>query len=98
MAQYKPTKMEELKKHLVALYMGYWKNIATNIFEWEGLPESELLTSEIIENWLYEKGRAGFFDDEMYGYLCLKLEKEGFNIVGKPTNYRLWGNNYIKSV
>ena len=98
MATYKKTKMEALKEHLVNLYMAYWKNIATNIFEWEGLPESELLTSEIIENWLYEKGRAGFFDDEMYGYLCLKLEKEGFNIVGKPTKYRLWGNNYIKAV
>lgn len=91
----KQTKMEQLKTQLVAMYLSYFKNIAINMFEYDGLPESYVLTSEIIENWLFERGRAGFFEDELNGYLCLKLEKEGFNVVGKPTRYRLYGVNYL---
>lgn len=96
---YKPTKTEQLKTELMALYMKYWQNIATNIFEWGGFPEnisSELLSSEIIEKWLFEEGKAVFFKDSSLGFLCLKVNKEGFNVVGKPTAYRAWGNGYEK--
>lgn len=96
---YKPTKTEQLKAELMALYMKYWQNIATNIFEWGGFPEnisSELLSSEIIEKWLFEEGKAVFFKDSSLGFLCLKVNKEGYNVVGKPTAYRAWGNGYEK--
>lgn len=96
---YKPTKTEQLKAELIALYMKYWQNIATNIFEWGGFPEnisSDLLSSEIIEKWLFEEGKAVFFKDSSLGFLCLKVNKEGFNVVGKPTAYRAWGNGYEK--
>lgn len=96
---YKPTKTEQLKAELMALYMKYWQNIATNIFEWGGFPEnisSDLLSSEIIEKWLFEEGKAVFFKDSSLGFLCLKVNKEGFNVVGKPTAYRAWGNGYEK--
>lgn len=96
---YKPTKTEQLKAELMALYMKYWQNIATNIFEWGGFPEnisSDLLSSEIIEKWLFEEGKAVFFKDSSLGFLCLKVNKEGFNVAGKPTAYRAWGNGYEK--
>lgn len=96
---YKPTKTEQLKAELIALYMKYWQNIATNIFEWGGFPDnisSDLLSSEIIEKWLFEEGKAVFFKDSSLGFLCLKVNKEGFNVVGKPTAYRAWGNGYEK--
>lgn len=96
---YKPTKTEQLKAELMALYMKYWQNIATNIFEWGGFPDnisSDLLSSEIIEKWLFEEGKAVFFKDSSLGFLCLKVNKEGFNVVGKPTAYRAWGNGYEK--
>lgn len=96
---YKPTKTEQLKAELIALYMKYWQNIATNIFEWGGFPEnisSDLLSSEIMEKWLFEEGKAVFFKDSSLGFLCLKVNKEGFNVVGKPTAYRAWGNGYEK--
>lgn len=96
---YKPTKTEQLKAELMALYMKYWQNIATNIFEWGGFPEnisSDLLSSEIMEKWLFEEGKAVFFKDSSLGFLCLKVNKEGFNVVGKPTAYRAWGNGYEK--
>lgn len=99
MAKYQETKTEALKAQLVAMYMKYWKNIATNIFEWGGFPENispDLLSSEIIENWLFEEGKSVFFNDKLKGYLCLKVNKEGFNVVGKPTAYRAWGNGYEK--
>lgn len=96
---YKPTKTEQLKAELMALYMKYWQNIATNIFEWGGFPDnisSDLLSSEIMEKWLFEEGKAVFFKDSSLGFLCLKVNKEGFNVVGKPTAYRAWGNGYEK--
>ena len=101
MGEYKPTKNEKLKEYLVDMYMRYWKNIATNIFEWEGIPDTispELLSSEIIENWLFEAGKACFFKDSEKGFLCLKVSKEGFNVVGKPTAYRVAGNGYVKKL
>ena len=99
--KYKPTKTEQLKACLVDMYMNYWKNIATNIFEWEGFPENvspDLLSSEIIENWFFEEGDAVFFNDESKGLLCLKVNKEGFNVVSKPTAYRAYGNGYQKKL
>lgn len=96
---YKPTKTEQLKAELIALYMKYWQNIATNIFKWGGFPEnisSDLLSSEIMEKWLFEEGKSVFFKDSSLGFLCLKVNKEGFNVVGKPTAYRAWGNGYEK--
>lgn len=98
---YKKTHTEKLKDYLVNQYMVYWKNIAINEFEWEGFPENvspDLLSSEIIENWLFSKGNSVFFNDENYGLLCLKVMKEGINVVGKPTRYVAWGNGYTKTL
>lgn len=90
---------KELMEHDQAVenLLNYWKNIAINIFEWEGVEEiSELLTSEIIETTLFERGVCDFFNDIMLGYLALPCNLEGKNVVGKPTAYMAFGYNYQK--
>lgn len=99
--EYKKTQTEKLREYLVNNLMVYWKNIALNEFEWEGFPENvspDLLSSEIIENWLFGKGNAVFFNDDAYGLLCLKVQKVGHNVVGKPTSYVAWGNGFTKTL
>lgn len=100
MAKQEKSVAEITYEQLVSMLMNYWKNIAINIFEWKGIPEeipSELLSSEIIENWFFEEGKCVFIKDAKLGLLCLKVEKEGFNVVGKPTKYKAYGNGYIKT-
>lgn len=95
----KCTPTEQLKISLIAQQMEYWKNIAINMFEYDGFPEyvsKDLLSSEIIENIFFDKGDAVFFKDENLGFLCLKVQKEGKNVVGKPTSYIASGYGYNK--
>lgn len=76
----------------------YWKNIAINIFEWKGLEEiSPSLTSEIIEETLFDKGSCLFFKDDNLGYMALPVAPANqLNVYRKPTNFRAIGNNYTK--
>ena len=101
MADYKPSDAEQAFNELVEMYKNYWKNIAINIFEWKrknGEPISSIasgLTSEIIEDWLYSKGKSVWVKDETKGYLCLPaLAVNERNVYFKPTKYRAIGNNY----
>ena len=100
--KYVPTPTEQLKSQIYDNLMLYFKNIAVNMFEWEGFPEnvsSDLISSDIIENWFYEAGRSVFFfDDDRYGYLCLKVETQGQNVVGKPTKFVANGYGYVKEL
>lgn len=103
MADIKKTDAELNFENVKDLLKNYWKNIAINIFEWRrknGEPLSTIasgLTSEIVEQWLYEKGKALWCKDEMIGILCLPAtpiaEK---NVYFKSTKYRAIGNNYNK--
>lgn len=78
----------------------FWKNIAVNIFEWKGLEEIGTdLTSEIIETYLFDNGKCGFYKDSKIGYIGLKILKNGgVNIYGKPTKYTLNGYGYTNNV
>ena len=99
--KYVPTPTEQLKAQIYDNLMLYFKNIAVNMFEWEGFPEnisSDLISSDIIENWFYEAGRSVFFDSDKYGYLCLKVETQGQNVVGKPTKFVANGYGYVKEL
>lgn len=99
--KYKQTPTEELKSKIYDNLMLYFKNIAINLFEWENFPDSispDLISSEIIEEWLFDAGRAVFFKDNNQGYLCLKVQTQGQNIVGKPTKFVATGYNYIKQL
>lgn len=101
MANYKQTDAEKRFDEIVDMLKNYWKNIAINIFEWKrknGEPLKTIasgLTSEIIEDWLYTKGKALWGKDKKVGFLCLPAtEVQQRNVYFKPTKYRAIGNNY----
>ena len=96
--EYKKTVAERDFDFVHDLLNDYWKNIAINIFEWKGLEEiSPSLTSEIIEETLYDKGSCLFFKDDNLGYMALPVAPANkLNVYRKPTNFRAIGNNYTK--
>lgn len=96
--KYEPTNAEKEFDFVHDLLNDYWKNIAINIFEWKGLEEiSPSLTSEIIEETLFDKGSCLFFKDDNLGYMALPVAPANkLNVYRKPTNFRAIGNNYTK--
>jgi hypothetical protein len=69
------------------------KNLALNMFVWEGLPDT--IKPEYIEKILYTHGRALFFKDKNLGLLCLQAEPTaGVNVYGEHTAYYGVGFNY----
>lgn len=96
--EYKKTGAEIDFDFVHDLLNAYWKNIAINIFEWKGLEEiSPSLTSEIIEETLFDKGSCLFFKDVNLGYMALPVAPANrLNVYGKPTNFRAIGINYTK--
>lgn len=96
--EYKKTGAERDFDFVHDLLNDYWKNIAINIFEWKGLEEiSPSLTSEIIEETLFDKGSCLFFKDSNLGYMALPVAPANqLNVYRKPTKFRAIGNNYTK--
>ena len=96
--EYKKTVAERDFDFVHDLLNDYWKNIAINIFEWKGLEEiSPSLTSEIIEETLFDKGCCLFFKDDNLRYMALPVAPANkLNVYRKPTNFRAIGNNYTK--
>ena len=96
--EYKKTGAERDFDFVHDLLNDCWKNIAINIFEWKGLEEiSPSLTSEIIEETLFDKGSCLFFKDDNLGYMALPVAPANkLNVYRKPTNFRAIGNNYTK--
>lgn len=100
MVKYQKTQAELDFELIKTNLFNFWKNIAINIFEWKGLEDiSPTLTSEIIETYLFDNGKCGFYNDSNLGYIALKLLRNGgVNIYGKPTAYTLNGYGYTKNV
>lgn len=96
--EYKKTGAERDFDFVHNLLNDYWKNIAINIFEWKGLEEiSPSLTSEIIEETLFDKGSCLFFKDNNLGYMALPVAPiNNLNVYFKPTKFRALGLNYNK--
>ena len=70
-------------------------NMALNMFEWEGLPET--IKPEFIERTLYAHGKALFFNDPLVGFMCLPCSASGkVNIYGEPQSFNATGFNYNK--
>ncbi|ADR30486.1 connector protein [Clostridium phage CpV1] len=76
-----------------------YKNLATNVFKWEGLPNG--IESRHIENFLFEHGQVGFYNDENLGMICLPISNSGeLNIYGDPTKFYMYSKNgnYSKTI
>lgn len=97
------TAKEKEFNEVVNMLNDYWESLAINIFEWKresGKPLTELsegLTSQQIEQWLYESGRAIFVNDKTLGYLCLQVQDSNKrNVYNKAINFKAIGLNYVK--
>lgn len=92
------TNMEKNYIYIHDMLNSFWKNLAINIFEWKGLEEiSPSLTSEIIEETLFDKGCCLFFKDEALGFMALPIAPANkLNVYSKPTNFIAIGMNYNK--
>ena len=70
-----------------------YKLIATNMWEWEGLPDGIL--PRHIENVLFSDGMVCFFKAKRMSFMCLPCTNgPGLNVYGDPTTYRVFGHNY----
>lgn len=72
----------------------HYKNLATNTYRWEGLPEG--MESRFIEKFLFEHGQAGFAEHDILNYVVLPCNTSGrLNIYGEPLEYTLTGTGEI---
>lgn len=56
----------------------------SNLFIWENLPDE--IPIDYLERELIAHGRVMFFyDEQVYGYMCLRCGVRGFNIYNQPT-------------
>lgn len=70
-----------------------FKLVATNMFEWSGLPDG--IDERYIERLLFDEGRAIFFRDPAMSYMCLSAtESSDLNVYGEPLRWRATGFNY----
>ena len=73
-----------------------FKLVATNMFEWDGLPEG--IEERFIENLLFSEGKAIFFRDPEMSFMCLRADEGSYqNVYGEPLNWIATGYNYHKS-
>ena len=96
--EYNLTEAEQTYLNVKDMLKKKWKNIAINIFEWKGLEDiCEGLTSEILEETLYDKGEALFFKDDNLGFMALPVVPANkLNVYFRPTKFRAYGMGYNK--
>ncbi len=76
-----------------AHYYDWLRNIATNIFQWEGLPE--YMPKWAIEHFLFEYGTALFFSDPEKGFLVLRGTGNGTkSVYGEDIAFQVNAYNY----
>ena len=78
-------------------YFDWLHNMATNIFKWEGLPDE--IPEHYIEEVLFTRGKALFFNDPDYGFLCLPANGSGIkNVYGEDLAFYAHGFGYSKTI
>ena len=83
----KSNKSDTVNYNTFAHYYDWLTNMATNIFQWDGLPDT--IPEWFIERTLYERGKAIFFKDETLGLLCLPAAGNGTkNVYGEDIAFQ----------
>ena len=78
-------------------YFDWLTNLATNVFEWENLPEG--VPEYFIEKTLYWRGKALFFKDPELGFFCLPAGGVGKkNVYGEDTEFHAFSYGYERRV
>lgn len=105
MAKYlKPFKEQDLSAILNNATIQDWftrlQLIAMNIFEWEGLDDVfGYGASRMVENSLFNYGRACFYKDDKKGYLVLNANpSDTLNVYNLPDKLNIWSIGYNKNI
>lgn len=72
-----------------------FKLLALNMFKYTGLEELNI-EERHIEEYLFSEAQCIWFEDPMYGLMCLRGQGLGTNVYDDPTMYRVTGHNYSK--
>lgn len=95
MARNKRTEAEELNRRTFNVLFEHYRDLALNIFKWEGLPEG--IEERHIEKVLFAEGKVLFFRDPHLSYMALPCGPGPFlNVYGDPLHWRAMGLNYNK--
>ena len=96
-----PQRDTQIAKYLNELTEGVLyaisKQVALDLFEWDGLPEG--LTTDILEEYLFSHGKVIWFEHENGLLMALPGGANGErNIYNQPTVYDVHGVNYRRQV
>lgn len=95
MARNKRTEAEVLNRQTFNVLFEHYRDLALNIFKWEGLPEG--IEERHIEKVLFSEGKVLFFRDPQLSYMALPCGPGPFlNVYGDPLHWRAMGLNYNK--
>lgn len=73
----------------------HYRNVALNMFKWEGLPEG--MEERYIERALFDNGKALFFKDPQMSYMCLPcFQGAQLNVYNEPLAWRAVGTGYTR--
>lgn len=73
-------------------YLNRLTELSVSMFEWENLPDT--IDPRFLELTLFSDGQAVFFNDEVLGYLGLKVITKGqLDVYGIPINRRAYAYN-----
>lgn len=75
-----------------ATYYSRLRNLACTMFKWKNLPDS--VNERFLEETLFLRGFAVFFNSETMGYLGLECALEGMNVYRDPLYIRPVANSY----
>ena len=91
-----PKELRQNELTLVNYYM-WLKGLAVTLFEWKNMPDT--IDLRYLENTLFSKGKAMFFNDEQLGFLCLHAHPSSdVNVYGRPLYYKVNSHSYNKTV
>lgn len=81
-----------------SFYYEWLKEISLSMFEWKNLPST--IDVRALEETLFDRGFALFFEDEVMGFLGLPGNNSGnLDVYGYPINRRAYGiNGYNKEL
>lgn len=81
-----------LNKETYEQYVRRLTELSTSMFEWSNLPDT--IDERFMEMTLFNEGACVFFEDEVLGYLALKVTLNGkWNVYNIPIERRAYASN-----
>lgn len=81
-----------MNNYSYTFYLDRLTELALAMFEWKNLPET--VDPRYLEMILFNQGRGLFFEDEVMGYLSLRMTTQGgFDVYHNPVRRRAYADN-----